>query len=492
MSPSNEPEAPVPPAEPAPTLLGDPGGAPSVPEALPSELLVPELPLGSWVDAARSGATWIDEPAPPLGEARRVAPAGQARAAGLRVAYLVNRYPAPSHSFIRREIEGLEAGGARVERYAIRPVDTELPDPRDQAEQRRTRTLLGAGALELASGLLEALRSPRRLLRAAVTAARLGWRSERGLLRHGAYLAEAALLARWLRRSGADHLHAHFGTNPATVALLCEELGGPPWSFTAHGPEEFDAPGPLGLGLKVERARFAVGVSSFGRSQLLRHGGLEHARKVHVVRCGLDPAMLDRPPSPVPAAPRLVCVGRLCADKCQGLLIEAVAALVASGKEVELELVGDGPTRPALEAQVRRLGLEKRVHFTGWASSAGVRAALLEARALVLPSAAEGLPIVLMEALALGRPVVTTWVAGIPELVQPGVSGWLVPSGSREALVEALRAVLAATPAELARMAAAGRARVLEAHDARRSADALRTLFEGQGPGPRPAERRTA
>ena len=173
----------------------------------------------------------------------------------MKVAYLVNQYPHVSHSFIRREVAALEALGVTVERFSVRPSSADLVDPADQAERGRTQVLLGAGALGLLGALLgAALRHPVRWLRALRRTVRLGRRSERGVLRHLVYLAEACLLVRWLRQCGSQHLHAHFGTNPAAVALLARLLGGPTYSFTVHGPEEFDRPDSLSLRYKIEGA----------------------------------------------------------------------------------------------------------------------------------------------------------------------------------------------------------------------------------------------
>src|SRR6185436_15598502 len=191
-------------------------------------------------------------------------------APSLRVGYLVNRYPAVSHSFIRREIAGVEARGIQVVRFSIRGVpESELVDPADRAERARTNVVL-SGAVGLFVALLgQALLHPVRFLRAFGAAWSLGARSGRRLV-HLAYLAEACRLRPWLRRESVVHLHAHFGTNPAMVALLCRILGGPPYSFTVHGPEEFDRPDALGLAEKIDRAQFVVAISEFGRSQLMR------------------------------------------------------------------------------------------------------------------------------------------------------------------------------------------------------------------------------
>jgi glycosyltransferase involved in cell wall biosynthesis len=396
------------------------------------------------------------------------------------VAYLVTQYPQTSHSFIRREIAALESMGVTVQRYSLRATIDRQVDEQDEAERSKTRAVLGVGAAGLIAAMLHcaALR-PLALIRAARLAWRLGRHSERGVLIHLIYLAEASVLCEWLSVERVQHVHAHFGTNSATVAMLCASLGGPSYSFTAHGPDEFDRPLALGLEEKIRRAAFVVAISEYGRSQLYRWIPHSQWGKVYIVRCGLDGLFLNnaRPSSP-PAARRLVCVGRLAEQKGQLVLIEAAGRLRADGVDFDLTLVGDGPMRGEIEALIDRLGLGDRVHLIGWLSNASVREQILGSRALVLPSFAEGLPVVLMEALALDRPVVSTYVAGIPELVQPGVSGWLVPPGSVEALVDALREVLDAPLDQLARMGRAGNDRVAQFHNAHLEAEKLALLFQ--------------
>jgi glycosyltransferase involved in cell wall biosynthesis len=397
------------------------------------------------------------------------------------VAYLVNQYPHVSHTFIRREIAGVEAAGLTVRRFAIRPPGKDLVDPADAAECVRTRSLLAAGKFRLLlAALLMLVLHPIRCLRAFRAAWRMGGAAGRRT-RHLIYLVEACLLVRWLRGCGAGHLHTHFGTNPAAVALLARILGGPPYSFTVHGPEEFDRPEALSLRDKVAGAAFVVAISSFGRSQLYRWARLEDWGKVRLVRCGVDGAFLAAGPLPVPDVPRLVCVGRLAEQKGQLLLVAAVARLADAGRDVELVLAGDGPMRPDVERAIREQNLGDRVRITGWLSNDAVRAEMAAARAVVLPSFAEGLPVVLMEALVLGRPVVTTHIAGIPELVRHEVNGWLVPAGDVAALTAALGDALGATPDELAAMGAAGAKAARAAHDASREAAKLAALFTNAG-----------
>lgn len=397
----------------------------------------------------------------------------------MRVGYLVTEYPAVSHTFVRREIHALEARGVDVRRYAVRRQRSgPLRDPLDLAEAEKTRVILDVGASGLSRATSHAAASdPIRFARAAGLASRLGLRSERGLAYHGAYLAEACVLRDWLAEEGVQHLHAHFGTNSATVALLTRELGGPPFSFTCHGPDEFDQPRLLHLREKIAAASFVAGVSSFGRSQLYRWANVADWPKVEVVRCGLDESYLALEPTPVPNTKRLVSVGRLSAQKGQILLVRAAAMLARKGVPFELVLVGDGEMRPDIERVVADEGLGEHVRITGFVSGDAVREHLLSARAMVLPSFAEGLPVVLMEAMALGRPVVSTYIAGIPEFVVPGRTGWLVPAGSVDALATVLEAVLGTDPERLTAMGRNGRAAVIAQHDVRTSAAQLERLF---------------
>jgi colanic acid/amylovoran biosynthesis glycosyltransferase len=395
-----------------------------------------------------------------------------------KIAYLINQYPKVSHSFIRREILALEACGLTVHRFAMRDCAEELVDEADRQELTQTRFILGVGAIGLLKALLKvALRQPTRFFQTLILTLKLGWRSETGSLKHLIYLAEACVLLDWLAAAEISHLHAHFGTNPATVALLCRMLGGCPYSFTVHGPEEFDKVQAIALPQKIQHAAFVVAISSFGRSQLYRWSHQDQWAKIRVVHCGVDDEFLSHPPTPIPAQPRLVCVGRLSEQKGQLLLIEAVKQLAEEGLNFELVLVGDGELRSPIEALIDRHNLHTRIKITGWASAAEVRSHLLNARVMVLPSFAEGLPVVVMEALALHRPVISTYVAGIPELVNREC-GWLITPGSVESLVEALRSALQSSPEQLALMGKTGAARVAQAHNIELEAAKLAVLFQ--------------
>jgi len=392
----------------------------------------------------------------------------------LRLAYLCNVYPAVSHSFVRREIEAVERAGNTIARFTVRRPLSNLRDEADVREAAQTEAILGNGLSRLLSSAFALLvSSPVKTLEALRTAYRLSGPGLRSEGRHVAYWLEAAWLVRRLRQLKIEHLHIHFGTNPAAVAAIARAWGGPPFSFTAHGPDEFDAPVALSLGAKIEAASFVVAISSYGRAQLMRWTNPAHWDKIEVIRCGLGRDFLDAAAEPVSAASKeFVCVARLSAQKGLPLLIAACGRLRESGEDFAMTIIGDGELRPALEAQIRESGLSDCIRVAGVQSASEIRDHLARARAFVLPSFAEGLPVVLMEALALSRPVITTWIAGIPELVGPDC-GWLVFPGSEHDLADAMQEALHATPEQLAIKARIGRERVRRMHDADRNAAML-------------------
>lgn len=406
----------------------------------------------------------------------------------LKIAYFINEYPKVSHSFIRREILALERCGFDIQRIAVRGWSGPLPDEEDQRERDRTRYVLreGPGAL-LIPTLAALLRTPLRLAAAVRLALKASRVSDRPLAYHLLYVAEACRIVPWLRRFGAERVHAHFGTNSADVAMLAHALGGPPYSFTVHGPEEFLR--PIGLPEKIHRSSFVVAISSFGRSQLCLWAPYAEWPKIRIVHCGLERRFYEGQAIPLGPAPRFVCVGRLVEAKGQLLLIEAARRMACKGVAFELVLAGDGPARGLLESLIVKYHLGGHVRITGWISGNDVREEILAARALVLPSFAEGLPVVIMEAMALRRPVLASYVAGIPELVRQGETGWLFPAGSIEDLTTAMEECLSTPLDELRRMGERGYRRVVERHAIDASAAKLAALLRNRHlPEPEPVE----
>lgn len=401
---------------------------------------------------------------------------------GLRVAYLVNQYPKVSHTFIRREILALERQGVTVLRFALRGWDAEVVDPVDIAERARTRHVLQGGLLPLGRALAASfLRRPGpsfRALRAALAMAR---RSVRPWPYHLVWLAHACRLRAWLEGAGVQHLHAHFGTNSADIAHLLRLLGGPSYSFTVHGADEADNARHLNLARKAGGAKFVAAISAYTRSQLLRHIAPQDWDRVRVVHCGLEEDFFAATPAPLPEAPVLLCIGRLCGEKGHLILLEAFAGLLRADPGCRLVLAGDGEMRGLVEARIAALGLGDRVAITGWIDSAEVQRLIEASTILVQPSLMEGLPVVIMEAMARHRAVISTYIAGIPELVQPGRTGWLVPAGDAAALEEAMAAALATPRAALEEMGRAGAERVRARHHIDTEAAKLAALFAARG-----------
>jgi colanic acid/amylovoran biosynthesis glycosyltransferase len=396
----------------------------------------------------------------------------------MHVAYLINQYPKVSHSFIRREILALERQKVDVLRIALRGWDGEVVDKEDIVERERTRYVLSDGMWPLFFAVIRAfLTRPAKFLRAFLLILKMSRGAERPFPVHVMYLAEACRILFWLKEFSIEHVHAHFGTNSAEVAMLAHTLGGPTWSFTVHGPEEFDKAPLIGLAEKIRSSTFVVAISFFGRSQLYRLVDRAQWRKIHVIHCGVDSTFLDAA-SRMPEGRKLVCVGRLCEQKGQFLLIEAAQRLAKEGIDFQLTLAGDGELRSEIEGLIEQLGLSDKVSITGWISGEQVRCEILASRALVLPSFAEGLPVVLMESMVLLRPVISTYIAGIPELVENGKSGWLVPAGDVDALCDAMRACLLSPISRLMDMGQTGRQTVLAHHDVAKESEKLFGLFK--------------
>jgi len=401
------------------------------------------------------------------------------------IAYFINQYPAVSHSFIRREILALENLGWKVSRFAIRPDRADIVDEEDQREALKTKSIIKTSLLEFSQILSQQLLSnPVRFFKTLAFAIGFNFRTEKNLKKTLICFFEACVLENWTKKQGVQHIHAHFGTNSSTIVLFTKRLGGISYSFTVHGPEEFDKPQTIGLKDKITESQFVVAISSYGRSQLSRWADFADWGKIHIVHCGLGDDFLSYQPLPIPSEPRLVCVGRLCEQKAQMLLLQAVSVLVAEGVNLKLVLVGDGPMRGEIEKYIADHQLATYVELTGSLSGKQVREQISLARTFVMPSFAEGLPVVIMEAFALGRPVITTYVAGIPELVKNEVNGWLVPAGAVDDLVVAMRSALLASAENLAEMGKRGRNSVLEQHSISTEAKKLSKLFSNVGISP--------
>jgi colanic acid/amylovoran biosynthesis glycosyltransferase len=393
-----------------------------------------------------------------------------------RVAYLTSLYPASSHTFIRREVEALRKLGFDIDTYSVRsPSAAEIANELDRAESDRTLYLLKQPATAFVVAQFAVFFSrPAAYLRTLGTALTHRAPGARGLLLGLAHFAESVLLARELQTRGTTHLHNHFANSAATVGLLAAELIGIRWSFTMHGISETDYPAGLMLGRKIDQADFVACVSWFGRAQGMRIVDPKNWDKMHVVRCGLP---FDRVPEKKSASESLatiICVGRLSPEKGQAGLLRCFSKLSAKYPELKLRLVGDGPDRPALEAMAAELGTP--VSFAGRLPETDTLAEIAQSDLLVLPSFMEGLPIVLMEAMAIGVPVVASRVAGIPELVEHEMSGLLFAPSNWDDLEQQIERLIADRPLREA-VTKRGKAKVSEEFVASKSAEQLGQLF---------------
>lgn len=376
-------------------------------------------------------------------------------------AYLVSRYPAVSHTFILREVRGLRAIGLRVEVASVNPPDRAVAQmtPDEQEEAAATYGLKRHGVRGAIGALgWAALTRPLSLARTLSEA----WGLGRGIRRIYAlaYAVEAVMVARWMTQRNLSHLHVHFGNEAAAVGLLVKCFSGASLSLTIHGPDEFDDVAGQSLRLKVERADQVVCISQFARSQLMRLTAPTQWAKLQLCRLGVDPTRFTPAPNTRDVGPvRLLSVGRLTSAKGHWLLVQACATLQREGIDFELTVVGDGPDRARLTEGVKNQGLQDRVRFTGSLNQTEVLAELACADVFVLPSLAEGIPVVLMEAMASGVPCVTSPVNGIPELIEHDRNGLLATPGDAEALARQLRRIIG-DAALRERLATAGRAAV--------------------------------
>ncbi len=382
----------------------------------------------------------------------------------MNICYFVNQYPKVSHTFIRREILALESLGAKVVRVAARNDPEELVDSRDKDELGKTICIAKGnmrGLLKAAARL--AVRKPITFIQALGKSIAHGLRDRNRLSFHIIYLFEACELLEICQRENIQHVHAHFGTNSTSVAMLCSILGGPGFSFTVHGPEEFDRPGEISLGEKITRARFVIAITSFCRSQLFRWCDYAHWRKVVEVHCAVDDELLKKEKVTISTNKKFVCIGRLSEQKGQMLLLQAIAKLKAKGVVIELDLIGDGELREDIESFIENNGIRDQINMRGWCSTEEIIASLDSSAALLLPSFAEGLPVVIMEAYARSRPVLSTYIAGIPELVWDD-SGWLVLAGCATSLETKIDEIVQLSCEELQALGDRGLEKVVARH----------------------------
>jgi glycosyltransferase involved in cell wall biosynthesis len=399
------------------------------------------------------------------------------------IAYLVSRYPTLSMIFVLREVLALRALGFRVETASINPPDRppEKLTPQEREEAARTYCVKChgvAGAVVAHGSAL--LRNFAGYFRGGSLAFSLAGLDLGRLFLNLMYFTEALMVGRWMRRNGQTHLHVHLASQAASVGLFMQRVFCIGYSLTVHGPDEFyDAEGQY-LAQKIAAADFIVCISAHTQSQLMKLSPYEHWKKFSIAHLGVDAIQWAPQPKSSSQAPfEILCVGRLTPAKGQHLLIDAVDRLTQQGRSIRLRLVGDGPDSASLRACAARIAAPDAIVFEGAVNQDRIRSFYATADAFCLPSFAEGLPVVLMEAMAMQIPCVSTSITGIPELIRDGIDGLLVPASDLDALVEALARLM--DDDELRnRLAQSGRTRVLEHFDLARNVESLAAIFDDQ------------
>ena len=395
----------------------------------------------------------------------------------LRLAYLLSQYPAVNHAFMLREIRLLRRRGFEIHVFSIGDPDrppaamTEV----EQEESRSTFYVKSAGFANLAAAHFAVFFSrPVSYLRGLCCALDLGAASPRTALYGLFYFAEAVFVGRAMLRLGLRHVHTHFAS---TVGLILARTFPVTMSATFHGVSEFENVGAFRLREKVRASLFSCTVSRYGLSQLMRVTGRSQWQKLEWTPLGVDPAeFAPRPVRPVSSPFQILCVGQLAPAKGQHVLIAAVDALVREGHEIQLRFAGDGPDRADLQRDVDARGLSRNVVFAGNLNQDELRNLYRECDVLALPSFGEGLPVVLMEAMAMEIPCVATWVAGVPELIRDGVDGLLVPPTDEDALARAILR-LKNDPDFCLRLGRKARLRVIDGYDVSRNCERLAGIF---------------
>lgn len=385
-----------------------------------------------------------------------------------KIAYLVSRYPAVSHTFILREIRELRKNGMEIFTFSINGPDHPLEKltREEQEEARRTYFVKRQALYDLLPAHLGTLLTrPWRYLCGLFFALSLGGLDLRKKIYGIFYFSEAVMIGWRMKKECFSDLHVHFANPAATVAMIISRVFPVAFSMTVHGPTEFEDTDKSYLRQKIKGAAFLCCISEFAKKQLMKASEPSEWGKMKVLPLGIETEKFRPSTSLAKQAPfEILCVGRLVPDKGQRVLIAAIDRLVRAKENIVLRLVGDGPDRTELEREVIKRSLEKSVLFEGNVNQDQILDYYRKAGVFVLASFAEGVPVVLMEAMAMEIPCVSTVVAGIPELIENGKSGALVPSGDEQALANAIMQFLK-DPDFRKKIGAEGRRRVIEKYN---------------------------
>lgn len=395
----------------------------------------------------------------------------------MRLAYLVSQYPASNHTFILREIHQLRALGFEIHIASIRSCDRkpESLTPEERADYQNTFYVLsqGAGGV-LSAHLATFLSRPANYLATLLYALRLSRFNLKAALSNIFYFAEAVVVGHWMKQKQITHFHCHFSS---TVGLFLSKAFPVTMSITVHGPAEFNDVVGFYLPEKVRQSVFITAISNYGRSQLMRISQPSEWDKLEVSPLGVDPSLFaPRPHRHSPDVFEILCVARLAPVKAQHILIDAVARLLQQGRRLRLRLVGGGPSADSLKAEVARRGLTEQIRIEGPLNQDRVREIYQQTDLFALASFAEGVPVVLMEAMAMEIPCVSTFVNGIPELIRDGVDGLLVPPSDSALLAQAIARLMDDEALRL-RLGQSARQRVIDRYDLAKNTHRLAQIF---------------
>ncbi|NJR18579.1 MAG: glycosyltransferase family 4 protein [Calothrix sp. CSU_2_0] len=361
----------------------------------------------------------------------------------MRIAYLTGEYPRATDTFIQREVITLRQMGVDVQTFSIRRTGDEHMVGEEQKQERdRTFYILPTNPINLLlTHLSLLLAAPKKYLQTL----KLAWSTSQPGLKGGLYqlfyFLEAGILAQQIKIRQISHLHNHIAEASGTVAMLAAEMGGFTYSFTLHGPYIFFKPYQWRLDEKIKRSLFVACISHYARSQGMIFTPPEKWQHMHVIHCGIDPNLFNLVTHKQPGK-RLLFVGRLSAAKGLPILLESLSTLQKKHPDILLTVIGDGCDRKHLEQLTTTLELSQNVNYVGYKSQLEVREQLQQTDIFVMSSFAEGIPVVLMEAMASGVPVVATQIAGVSELVENGVNGYLVLPGDSISLTENIEKLL--------------------------------------------------
>jgi colanic acid/amylovoran biosynthesis glycosyltransferase len=396
----------------------------------------------------------------------------------MRLAYLLSQYPTATHTYLLREVRALRDSGLDFQVISVRGCDRpdHLLSPEEREERERTYVVLEEGVVSVVwTHLAILIKSPRRYLGAAAYALRLARLDLRKMFWNLMYFGEAVLVGARAQTLGVAHLHSHFSS---TVALLVARVFPLTFSVTIHGPDEFSDTKGYFLPQKIAQSLFLCAISNYSRSQLMRASEPQDWDKLEVVPLGVDPNVFHpRPHREEPDCLEILSVARLVPVKGHRIMVAAIGELVREGRRsIRLRMVGDGPQRIDLEREIAEQGLGDYIRLEGTCSQDRVLDFCDRSDVFVMSSFAEGVPVALMEAMAMELPCIATWVNGIPELIRHGVDGWLIPPSNPAELAAAIRELMD-DPGLRRRLGKSARQRVMEKYNLGRNVACLAEIF---------------